>query len=173
MHVRSRYPVPRLPQRNVDKNGDQLVFEGRTKNYLTKVSSTAIKCGMHLAPDLPIFFVSDSNNVSDFAVNHPEFPNEKPKILTVTRSEEPRHTDQDDGWPGSVPADFYSGFEDLLIMGGSRCIVHGIGSFGSFGAGLIGNRCRAIHRAFNGKPDPCPNDRTPNYTIPFDNVELL
>jgi len=172
VHVRSRYPVQRMPQKNVDKNGGQLVLEGRTKGYLSHVSGNAIKCGMYLEPDLPIFFASDSNVVSEFALKHSDFPDGKPKIVTVTRLEEPRHTDQDDGWPGSLPADFYSGFEDLLIMGGSKCVAHGVGSFGSFGAGLIGNRCRAIHRAYNGKPDPCPNDRTRNNTIPVGKVRL-
>ena len=56
-------------------------------------------------------------------------------------------------------SDFYSIFEDLLIMGGSRCVAHGIGSFGSFGAGLAGNRCRAIHRIHSGGSLKCPNDR--------------
>ena len=32
------------------------------------------------------------------------------------------------------PDKFYSVFEDLLIMGGSRCVSRGMGSFGSFGS---------------------------------------
>jgi hypothetical protein len=34
-----------------------------------------------------------------------------------------------------------------------------MGSFGSFGAGLAGNNCRAVHRRYNGLPEKCPNDR--------------
>ena len=51
-------------------------------------------------------------------------------------------------------------FEDLLIMGGSKCVAQGMSSFGAFGAGLIGNRYRAIHRRYDGKPVVCLNDRT-------------
>lgn len=30
-----------------------------------------------------------------------------------------------------------------------------MGSFGSFGAGLIGNSCKVVHRKFNGMPIEC------------------
>ena len=56
--------------------------------------------------------------------------------------------------------DFYPLFEDLLIVGGSKCVALGIGSFGAFGAALAGNRCRALHRRPNGDILKCPNNRT-------------
>ncbi len=49
--------------------------------------------------------------------------------------------------------------EDLLIMGGSLCVTHGIGSFGAFGAALAGNRCRAIYQPWHGNIEKCPNGR--------------
>ena len=37
---------------------------------------------------------------------------------------------------------------------------HGIGSFGSFGAGLAGDRCRSVHRSpVRGDSEKCPNGR--------------
>lgn len=45
-------------------------------------------------------------------------------------------------------------------MGGSKCVVHGIGSFGAFGAALASNRCRALHRDLYDRPLKCPNNHT-------------
>ena len=53
----------------------------------------------------------------------------------------------------------YPVIEDLLIMGGSKCVAHGLGSFGSFAAALSGNRCRAVHRNTKGDRESCPNDK--------------
>ena len=56
----------------------------------------------------------------------------------------------------SDPIEFYNIIEDLLIMGGSACVSHGMGSFGAFGAGLIGNKCRVVHTQ-NAEMQKCPN----------------
>ena len=82
----------------------------------------------------------------------------KARVRGAHRDEEPLHSEGNH--PESKISYFYPLFEDLLIIGGSKCVVHGIGSFGAFGAGLNGNRCRAIHRLYNGKPLTCPNERT-------------
>lgn len=55
-------------------------------------------------------------------------------IVGVDRDSEPLHVD---GGNSMIPSDYFSGFEDLLIMGGSRCVSHGMGSFGSFGYAVM------------------------------------
>ena len=69
--------------------------------------------------------------------------------------------------------EFYPVFEDLLIMGGSKCVSHGVGSFGSLGAGLTGNKCRARHRKPSGRRDFCPNDAFNSDPIKIDPNEML
>eukprot|EP00979_Chaetoceros_neogracilis_P000650 scaffold161_cov206-Chaetoceros_neogracile.AAC.12 len=70
--------------------------------------------------------------------------------------------------------EFYPLIEDLLIMGGSQCVVHGVGSFGAFAAGLAGNQCRAIHRKpSSGAPDPCPNSRGDNFVVNITDKDLV
>ena len=77
------------------------------------------------------------------------------RSVGIHRDKEPLHSNVKH--PGSHINDFFPLFEDLLIMGGSKCVAHGLGSFGSFGAGLIGNQCRTIHRRWDGRRIFCPN----------------
>jgi len=163
-HVRIRYPVPRFASKRkervaMDQNG-VLLFEGEHKGYLIGLMQNAVNCGHLLAPDLPMYFASDHLDATKYAVStgitvdggkviQPVgLEHDKMPVHVGVREFQNFHMD-----------DFFPVFEDLLIMGGSRCVSHGIGSFGSFGAGLAGNRCRAVHRKFNGAPEPCPNTR--------------
>ena len=168
VHVRARYPTRGLAkgkngkkkiQNQIDKQGI-LPFEGSNKEYLVKIMNNAMECGHMLAPDLPIYFATDHNNATNFMLSknftfsdgtiiQPKgLESEKMPVHVGIREYQQFHR-----------SDFYSVFEDLLIMGGSRCVSHGIGSFGSFGAGLSGNRCRAVHRKHTGQIVSCPNDR--------------
>ena len=70
----------------------------------------------------------------------------------------------------NVENTFYPLFEDLLIMEGGSCVAHGLGSFG---AGLNGNRCRAVHRKFTVAPIKCPNNDTNIEFGPITNNELI
>ena len=122
----------------------------------------AIECGHSLAPDLKILIISDHNEVTRYAIQNDFIIGKKSEGVTVRpvaieRDKEPLHMEGNHSSKGVE--EFYPVFEDLLIMGGSRCVTHGIGSFGSFGAGLSGNRCRAIHRKHDGPAIKCPNDR--------------
>ena len=181
VHVRARYPVPRINKfnKNWDKNGGFEFNHNGVKGYLLSLAKNAMNCSKALEDNYPVFFASDSNEYTNFVVNTTAWLYEDRKmdlsnmsVRGIQRLEEPPHLDRDDGWPGSDPTYFYSVFEDLLILGGSRCVSHGIGSFGSFGAGLIGNKCRSIHRKYNGIPVSCPNDRTDNYFVRTDNIEF-
>ena len=169
VHVRTRYPVQKLARKRykanaIDKKGE-LSFVDGTKKYLVWIMTNAIQCGLRLAPDLPMYFASDHNEATEYALsnNFTIFNN----ITNLTTSIQPVGLNNDKmpihvgitEFQNFTHSDFYSVFEDILIMGGSKCVSHGIGSFGSFGAGLAGNRCRAVHRKHNGRPQECPNDR--------------
>ena len=165
VHVRCRYPVQKLARKRykanaIDKAGELPFVDGK-KEYLVSIMENAIQCGHLLAPDLPIYFASDHNEATKYAISN--------KFTTTTASsyiqpvglendKMPVHVGNPD-FSNFNHSDYYSVFEDLLIMGGSKCVAHGIGSFGSFGAGLTGNKCRAVHRKYNGIPETCPNDR--------------
>ncbi len=71
------------------------------------------------------------------------------------------------------PRHFDPVFEDLLIMGGSSCVSYGIGSYGSFGAALATQTCKAIHRRFDGAIVQCPNNRSDTEYIPVNSNEML
>ena len=168
-HVRARYPAGYIIKylnngrnQTFDKDGG-LVFEGKLKDYMVSIVDNAVNCGHLLDTNLKIFFVSDHNQATEFAIandNNNKFDNKEPplRVVSMKHEEEPLHMDGNHNQKAKTQ-DFYSVFEDLLIMGGSKCVSHGIGSFGSFGAGLTGNRCRAIHRKYSSASIQCPNDR--------------
>ena len=179
-HVRVRYsgvagnaPVDRGIKRKMDKDGGVFRFYGDMKSFSMKMSSNAINCGHFLSPGLPVLLLSDSHHVTNFwnsTGTKSVRENANVTVLAVNRPKEPPHIDRDDGWPGSKPSDFFSVFEDILMMGGSKCVAHGIGSFGSFGSGLIGNRCKTSHRQSNGAVRKCPNDSGERLLIPTDPI---
>lgn len=69
--------------------------------------------------------------------------------------------------------DFDPVFEDLLIMGGGSCVSYGIGSYGSFGAALAGQTCKAIHRRFDGGIIQCPSNGSEIEHLAINSDELL
>ncbi len=58
-------------------------------------------------------------------------------------------------------------------MSASKCVAHGIGSFGAFAAGIGGNRCRDIHRNYAGKSEECPNGRASRFGLEIKEGDLL
>mmetsp|Transcript_6203 Transcript_6203/g.7673 ORF Transcript_6203/g.7673 Transcript_6203/m.7673 type:complete len:232 (+) Transcript_6203:1-696(+) len=179
-HVRARYPAGFIVKhmngnRNqaFDKDGG-LKFEGKIKDWLVNIVNNAVKCSHLLAPELKVFFISDHNEVTRYAISN-EIPvggKESIRAIGIDRDEEPLHMDGNHNQMSNA-SDFYSVFEDLLIMGGSRCVAHGIGSFGSFGAGLSGNRCRAIHRKYNAQPVNCPNEQGMRRSLDIHASEMI
>lgn len=179
-HVRARYPAGYIMKylnatknHAFDKDGG-LKFEGKLKNWMDGIIKNAIKCGHLLAPDLKVFFVSDHNYATHYAMTTDVVDKKKNKVraIAIDRTEEPLHMDGNHNQNSNV-ADFYSVFEDLLIMGGSRCVSHGIGSFGSFGAGLTGNKCRAVHRKYSASSVSCPNDRGERKAMLFTEGDMM
>mmetsp|Transcript_63384 Transcript_63384/g.74194 ORF Transcript_63384/g.74194 Transcript_63384/m.74194 type:complete len:613 (-) Transcript_63384:424-2262(-) len=181
VHVRARYPttiIGNIAARQLNISFRELDieksirFEGRMKDHLIAVTNNAFYCDSILNP-LPanttptIYICSDDNELVNHFVTHgvhisgrqtPIIPvahqNKTGKLLHLEK-------DADD----HAHLHFFPLVEDLLIMGGGKCVTHGVGSFGAFGAGLIGNECRALHRPFNGRPEKCPNDRVDRWAV--------
>ena len=175
VHVRARYPVAKMhaivggnKRANDHDTGNHVhPFEGAFKEYLLNIANNALECGTLLDRDSQLFFASDSINLTEYVIKNPIMIGKDKKSNNPGRTYQPIGIDQReeikhlaaDHHPDVDHSDFYPIIEDLLIMGGSRCVSHGIGSFGAFGAGFSGNRCRAVHRNFNGRVAKCPNWR--------------
>ena len=181
VHVRARYPVPKLKAlRSFDRREEfkGLEFEGDVKKYLLTVMENAIKCGNLLAPHLPMYFISDHHNATQYVISNDFIgkDGESFRPLGPASGVIPLHTDAVflEEVKEIDAEKFYPIFEDLLIMGGSRCVSFGMGSFGSFGAGLSGNRCKSNHRRYNGDPiKECPDNLGERNTIPIDENDML
>lgn len=177
-HVRTRYPNRHLEHLfgslGYDINGGMKLVGG-IKTYVMNLISNALECGHMMSPDLKMLIVTDHNEATNYAISHDMKINLNNKEVVVrpvgvNRDEEPLHMEGNHA--NSTASEFYSVFEDLLIMGGSRCVSHGIGSFGSFGAGLAGNRCDVIHRAHTGRRLQCPNDKSKIMPVSINAEEL-
>jgi len=181
VHVRARYPVQGLARimgyeeaDKHDKGNSEVKFEGRYREYLTSVGENALECGKLLKPDNKIFFSADSIDFTRHFIGKPvklgkdqiEF-----QPIGIDSRDEIRHLENEHKIDH---VEFFPLIEDLLIIGGSQCVAHGVGSFGAFGAGLAGNQCRAIHRKpSSGAPEPCPNTRGDNNVVNITDANLI
>ncbi|GFH44275.1 hypothetical protein CTEN210_00749 [Chaetoceros tenuissimus] len=164
VHFRARYPTAMLKKIlggqnqfiDHDKGKLQTPFEGQYKSYLLRVAKNAIGCGANIDPDMDkIFFSSDDVNLVDYVIsNKIQTTHGNVQCVGVGERSHVKHMEYH---KTNSDEDFYPLIEDLLVMGGSKCVAHGVGSFGAFGASLAGNRCRAMHRRHSGKPLECPN----------------
>ena len=186
VHVRAKYPANRLLKIIGDKEKtfahdqghNEMVFEGRYKNFLTNLGENALHCGMLLKPDNKLFFSTDSVDLTRHFIGKPVKLGEKQIEYTplgIDSREEIRHLEYGHKSGHELNhVELYPLIEDLLIMGGSQCVSHGIGSFGAFGAGLAGDRCRATHRSpVNGDAENCPNDRGNAYIKNITDEDLI
>ncbi|GFH54628.1 hypothetical protein CTEN210_11104 [Chaetoceros tenuissimus] len=166
VHVRARYPSMQTIRFaggkrnaiNFDEGRSTVAFDGRYKDFIVKVATNAVDCGFQLEETDKIFFSSDLVNLTQFMLSNPvRIKNGQRNVqpVGIAKREDIKHAVSNSG---SVE-DFYPMVEDLLIMGASKCVSLGIGSYGAFAAGIAGNRCKALHRKYNGAPIDCPNDR--------------
>jgi len=165
-HVRARYPTAKI-KTIVDTTG----FEDykNVEDILNPVIDNALRCANRIAPDLTkIFFASDQHDIIDSIEKRNISFGEggETRVVGIHQNTIIKHFDKT--YNDTKASDFYSLFEDLLIMGGSRCVTHGVGSFGAFGAGISGNRCRGIHRNKRGNAIKCPNDKTEIVCMPIE-----
>ncbi len=166
--------------------GDFEGYDGKLKSYLLSLVSNAFHCdyllknayqvapfhnntntgmNMHTAikSNGPIYLSSDFNELMDHILTHgviiPDDDKKNQNPIVPVSSQRDKAIMHFDAHGEKGAEEYYSVMEDLLIMGGSLCVTHGIGSFGAFGAALAGNRCRAIHRPWHGNIEKCPNGR--------------
>lgn len=172
VHTRCRYPVypvARHQGKAVDKGGG-MQFVNKTKEALIEIMQNAVKCAYLLEPNIStIYFASDHDDATRYMISH-DVPLGNGKFVQpvgIDRDNEPLHMGNLEDSHLHKAHEYFSIFEDLLIMGGSKCVSHGVGSFGSFGAALAGNKCRAIHRKFTGGAVACPNDRARRHIVPI------
>lgn len=164
-HIRARYPtlsLMKLSHKSLgsDKEGGFLFHQNlKLRNYAFGLSSLAIQCvsgATTTTNDGPIFLSTDSNDTAALVFHHLSHTYKAPNVTGITRTNEPLHFDIDSlETSHSSPQDFYSLFEDLLIMGGSSCVGFGEGSFGSLGAALIGNTCFVYYKVIQGQLHVC------------------
>ena len=189
VHVRGRYPTRGLHRilgvgddvKDHDKGGHEQPFEGLYKEYLLNIANNALECGALLDRDSQLFFISDSADLTNYVTNNPIMLGEDKKSNNPGRTYQPisfGEREEIKHLGASIisaveHADFYPIIEDLLIMGGSHCVSHGIGSFGAFGASLSGNRCRALHRDYMGGVTKCPNTRELKFIVNVTDSDLM
>ena len=187
VHVRARYPpLPTFAKIEKESNTkdhkptvfykrEDMAFGSNEKKYIVPILENALKCGNLLAPDLPIYFVSDHHNVTQYALSNDFIGKDGKSFRPVGPDSDviPMHSDTNIDHFDDGEINFYPIFEDLLIMGGSRCVAHGVGGFGSFGAGLCGNRCRAIHRLTRSGSHGCPNNLGDRKSVPIDESNMM
>ena len=167
IHLRTRYPTSRLKHIMGQVNMSALSHgHFAPKSYLMQLTNNALECGYLLDTKRPKVFISDSNDLIDHVIEN-KMNVRGTQILILGVKQRPNIDNT------NVENTFYPLFEDLLIMGGSSCVAHGLGSFEAFGAGLTGNRCGAVHRKFTGAPIKCPNNDTNIEFGPITNNELI
>jgi len=120
----------------------------RSERELRGKANNALNCASTLQPGDPIYFASDSHVAVLFAKQMADTTNRK--IVTFDDEKEALHLDKKDQWKSGNVADFYSAFVDLLIMGEAKCMIHGLGGYGTF-ANLLGHdpACSIRHDAAN------------------------
>jgi len=179
VHIRARYPAHELTRLIGDSAADQadlkggLHFEGKVKDYLVSLLQNSLSCINFLSPDQTVYFASDQNDFTNYAISHDVGVNSgiSAKPVGLDRGEILHSAGANN--VNRTADDYYPIIEDLLIMGGSKCVAYGIGSFGAFGAALAGKNCRVIHRKFNGKSVECPNDRGDRTGLVIEEKEMI
>jgi hypothetical protein len=102
----------------------------RPSDQIKTISVNAVNCASELRPGGKVFFAADSKLAVDFVKDYAE-RNSLP-VVTLSYSDEPFHLDKASNWTLRSPADYYSTFVDLFLLGRSRCVAYSNGGFGTF-----------------------------------------
>ena len=105
-------------------------FYGHRKPDNEKIAESsinAVECASELRPGGPIYFAADSavaiQAIKNYARNYS-------RPVVIIENDEPLHLDKANS---TNPADYYSVFVDLFLLGMGRCGSVGMGGFGRFG----------------------------------------
>jgi len=129
------------------------------KAKVVKWAANAVNCAVELHPNSTIYVSSDNNDTVGYLLEDSPFAqhyidaiihNKHPVVKLVARdySKENAHIAFS---PDADIDEFMSTFEDLMIIGMSKCVAHGLGGYGRLGAALSGGECVVIHRGENSK----------------------
>eukprot|EP00588_Corethron_pennatum_P009191 CAMPEP_0194272202 /NCGR_PEP_ID=MMETSP0169-20130528/5822_1 /TAXON_ID=218684 /ORGANISM="Corethron pennatum, Strain L29A3" /LENGTH=304 /DNA_ID=CAMNT_0039014807 /DNA_START=595 /DNA_END=1509 /DNA_ORIENTATION=+ len=160
-HIRVQYPSQFMLQNKKDKFLTRIV-DGKlmyiTNDYIG-FANHALRCAALLMVGAPVYVSSDnvglvknlvkfgfySKNIGpNITVDMPfEFrfaKNMYPVHVTSKQHQvTKRNLDLNGKTDGRIESDYYSIFEDLLMMASGRCVSYGIGDYGKFAARLTGN----------------------------------
>jgi len=130
------------------KDGE-ILFE--TISEERQILRDAIDCAMKIKEenDTKVYVACDHIEVATFVKD--EYETEFPGVVEVDVGvEEDQHIAfsdfNDEAHDDFTVEPFLPTLSDLWLMGMARCVVHGVGGFGSFSAMLAGNRCNYFHR---------------------------
>ncbi|GMI35106.1 hypothetical protein TrCOL_g13109 [Triparma columacea] len=134
----------------------------------SQILRNAIDCAINIREkesDANIYVACDRIHVAESIKD--EYESEFPGLVKVDEGvNEDQHiafsTFNDGAHEDVVVEPFLPTFSDLWIMGMARCVVHGVGGYGSFSAMLAGNRCTYSHRRgekrfWTAEHTQCPN----------------
>ncbi|CAB9510304.1 expressed unknown protein [Seminavis robusta] len=108
----------------------------RSEKDMTRRTHHAMNCISMLRPGGPFFVASDTAFAVKAAMEYGRSKNVT--VVATTNNgayqKQPLHLDMYDvSDPSLVPEDFYDAFVDLYLLGSTRCVAHGQGSFGHWG----------------------------------------
>lgn len=146
-HFRGEYP-------NFNRN------KPMSLNHKKHLIQNAIDCVVHISgnKNLPIYFTSDNAESVSYLLNDSPYSQKNNPPVKVVGVEDFNRINLDvkvNVYKGQ-PKDFYSIFVDLLMFANSKCVSHGVGGYGLFGARMADERCMIQHQvAWN--PTDCPS----------------
>jgi len=134
-----------------------LKWDGESRSFAIETATRALQCLATVteAPDMPVYFYSDSEDLVHYMAHELADPNftiasnasfrveaAARKAVQPTRvvgrriDSETLHIDRQAGHP---PAAYYASFVDLLVAARAKCIAMGVGNYAMFASKLSGN----------------------------------
>ena len=151
IHLRVKYP-----QFGIDEK--TFTFQEH-KSKVIGWTTKAVNCAVEMHPNSTIYIASDNNDTIGYLLEDSPFAqhyinatnhNKQPAVKLVARdySKENAHI----AFSTNADIDGYmSAFEDLMIMGMGKCVVHGPGGYGRLGAALCGGECVVAYEGRHAK----------------------
>jgi hypothetical protein len=152
VHLRVKYP-----QHGIDEK--TFSFHDH-KAKVVKWAANAVNCAVELHPNSTIYVSSDNNDTIGYLLEDSPFArhyidatkHNKHQLLVKLVARDYSKENAHIAFSLNAGIDEYmSAFEDLIIMGMSKCVAHGIGGYGRLGAALCGGECVVAHQGRHSK----------------------
>lgn len=139
-HLRALYAITSRP-------------DSVTQNW----ANNAMNCASELRPGKAIFFVSDSDKATEYAIQYAVQRNAT--IITRTPNPNPPvHMDKVSNWRTRNISDFFDSFVDIYIMGHADCLTYNKGGYGLLGLFMSRNYSCGLRQDAIDRPhirNPC------------------